>query len=605
MAKKRTRARADAAPARAANETFDNSEDEFIKGRDQILFDEGPAAKRRRKLEEEDAELLPSDEEVFKDNLPSDEEEEQDVDGASEDGRPAVADEDDEDEQYWGENRADYYNADELETEQDALDEEAEARRLQQKQLQEMEEADFGFDELAWTQADDESRRPTVEKLPPVQIPENATDEERWTILKTRYPEFKPLAEDLVSSYPIYVALKAEVEEMKKSKSRKLSINETRLRALAAYLASISMYMAVLSSSKDGISLPPSELREHPIMASLLRSRQLWETTKDLDSDIEEEFDVENKDTNGKPIPNDSSSANEAVKVLKKAQPRAVNPVAMIFGQDMVPEKSLKKSKSKPLVVDDSPTKTSKKSKAKAEKPKGATIEDLLSQSAPVDDETSDFGDEAPLTAEEAAEKALKKKSLRFYTSQIAQKAGKRAAASRHAGGDDDLPYKERIRDRQERIQREAEQRNQRHLAEDDALSDEYDENDLAAKMNDDANEYYNTLVATGQQKKADKRLRADAHATAAAQGAQVYEEATVGPDGKRRITYAIEKNKGLAPKRKKEVRNPRVKKKKKFEEKKKKLASMRPVWKGGEGKGGYKGELTGIKSNVVKSVKL
>lgn len=35
------------------NETFDDSEDEFIAGRDQILLEEGPEAKRRRKLEED------------------------------------------------------------------------------------------------------------------------------------------------------------------------------------------------------------------------------------------------------------------------------------------------------------------------------------------------------------------------------------------------------------------------------------------------------------------------------------------------------------------------------------------------------------------------
>jgi U3 small nucleolar RNA-associated protein 3 len=28
-------------------------------------------------------------------------------------------------------------------------------------------------------------------------------------------------------------------------------------------------------------------------------------------------------------------------------------------------------------------------------------------------------------------------------------------------------------------------------------------------------------------------------------------------------------------------------------------------VWKGGEGKGGYKGELTGIKTGLVRGVKL
>ena len=75
--------------------------------------------------------------------------------------------------------------------------------------------------------------------------------------------------------------------------------------------------------------------------------------------------------------------------------------------------------------------------------------------------------------------------------------------------------------------------------------------------------------------------------------------------DGKRAISYAIEKNKGLAPRRKKDVRNPRVKKRKKFEDKKKKLGSIRQIYKGGEGRGGYGGEKTGISTRLVKSVKL
>ena len=37
------------------NETFEDSEDEFLAGRDQVLLDEGPEAKRQRKLEEEGA----------------------------------------------------------------------------------------------------------------------------------------------------------------------------------------------------------------------------------------------------------------------------------------------------------------------------------------------------------------------------------------------------------------------------------------------------------------------------------------------------------------------------------------------------------------------
>jgi U3 small nucleolar RNA-associated protein 3 len=41
------------------------------------------------------------------------------------------------------------------------------------------------------------------------------------------------------------------------------------------------------------------------------------------------------------------------------------------------------------------------------------------------------------------------------------------------------------------------------------------------------------------------------------------------------------------------------------FEAKKKKLGSIRAVYSGGEKKGGYRGELSGIKTNLVKGVQL
>jgi U3 small nucleolar RNA-associated protein 3 len=50
---------------------------------------------------------------------------------------------------------------------------------------------------------------------------------------------------------------------------------------------------------------------------------------------------------------------------------------------------------------------------------------------------------------------------------------------------------------------------------------------------------------------------------------------------------------------------DPRVKKKIKYAEKMKKLGSTRQVYKGGETRGGYGGELSGIKTGLVKSVKL
>ncbi|KAI5295085.1 hypothetical protein KEM52_002389 [Ascosphaera acerosa] len=244
----------------------------------------------------------------------------------------------------------------------------------------------------------------------------------------------------------------------------------------------------------------------------------------------------------------------------------------------------------------------------------------------------SDFGDETHIEAHVLAEEAAKRRSLRFYTSQIDQKANKRHAAGREAGGDEDLPYRERLKDRQARLLAQAEKRGREAPDVLGGASDEEDDR-VARELRSDAaalgggggrggggrggggrgrggdtsdsDDYYDMVAARTHAKKAEKRQRAEAYADALKQSRHVEVQEEIGPDGKRAITYAIQKNKGLTPHRKKDVRNPRVKKRKDYAKKQKKLGSIRQVYKGGEGRGGYGGELTGIKTNVVKSVKL
>ncbi len=563
MAKKRKASRTVQASVRPQadrfdpEETFNDSEDEFFAGREKILLNEEPAAKRRRRLEDQELALQPSDEEVYEQTNSEPEDEDEALTDA-------------EDEAIWGTSKADYYNADVLETEADALEEEQEARRLQQKQLKSMTEADFGFDESAWDDSQAKEKRTAVEKLPELQIPETATADQRITILKSRYPEFEPLTQDFLALQDTYQSLKKEIGMEQNDRATIM------FRALSAYLGSVAMYLALLTSTKSGMALAPGELREHPVMTNLVRCRQLWQDAESLPV-IEEETTP--------PAPQEIAPVPKKEKKQKKSKASLPLPTKAVSPHPDAAPMPAKRRKEK--------------------KSKKNDLQELLDASTkkPVD-EDSDFGDEAPLTQEEAAEKARKKKSLRFYTSQIAQKANKRGAASRQAGGDDDLPYKERIRDKQDRLMREAENRARATANADEALDD--DEGSITGQaLNDDANEYYDMLVSNSKQKKTNKKTRADAYAEAARLGAQVYEEEQVGPDGKRKITYAIEKNKGLQPKRNKDVRNPRVKKRKKYDEKMKKLSSMRPVYKGGEGRGGYGGEATGIKTNVVKSIKL
>ena len=559
------------------------------------------------------------------------------------DSEVSDAPEEDEDISGWGTSRRDYYNADTITTEGDALEEEAEARRLQQKQLQGMTEADFGFDELEWLQAskgvegreEDGGDNVIREVLPKLQITDAMGPEERLRILRLRYPEFEPLAkefinlqaahEDLETAATAAIAVQQKFDITKGqllATERPTPIAAVKHGALSAYLAALSMYFALLTSGPvdpDGklSTMPSEELRDHTIMETLVQCRDLWENLRNVTIpkvDVENVPEAINLNGHATDLGHHEFIDDKDKRSLKEGM--------------VAPPKRKKKRKSKEQ-------KTAEAAQAKADAVRAERIrkteEELaslstliappkLSSKAPklptkivarTEDSDSDIGEQTALTPHEAAEKAKRKKSLRFYTSQIAQKSNKRDAAGRDAGGDADLPYRERLKDRQARLNAEADARGKKSKkgTEGEALGGPSDEEDHAAAQElrdgSGSEDYYDLVAARSAEKKASKAARAAAHAQAEKEGGIVRVVEEEAADGKRAISYAIEKNKGLAPRRKKEVRNPRVKKRKKFEEKKKKLGSIRQIYKGGEGRGGYGGEKTGISTRLVKSVKL
>merc|ERR1712093_550390 len=586
-----------------------DSEDEFHINRDKVLLDEGPDAKRRRKWQEEDAGLEPSDEEVLGYSSESDDDNDE-MEEPKQRRKSAQDDlsddeEQEEEEEGWGTSRKDYYNNDEIQTEADALEEEAEAKRLQQKKLQKMSEADFGFDESEWLDAGEEDGEGDVvtEVLKDVEITPEMGSQERLRILQTRYPEFEFLANEFLQLQPVLLDLQQQIAAEGSKKASTTSHTVVKARALAAYLAGLTMYFAILTSpakgsSTEGKALDPMELRDHAVMDSLLQCRELWTKVKSLKAPqlVEEDSEEDSAEEIEAPITNHKqdrpskkgkkelarlSALEEASTLRAQRLEAAADELADLSSLIPKSRKSSKKSKTAQIIADDD----------------------------------SDFGEEETMDAKSAEEKAAKKKSLRFYTSQITQKANKRAGAGRDAGGDADLPHRERLRDRQARLNAEAENRGKKldaygrggagAGADLGGESDSGDDN-LAEKVREDEDEYYDMVAKVSKDKKLGKEAKMAAIKQAKAAGGLVrVVEGEVDEDGKRAIGYVIEKNKGLAPKRKKDVRNPRVKKRKKYEEKKKKLASTRAVYKGGEERGGYGGEKTGIKTGIVKSIKL
>ncbi|KAB8074063.1 Sas10 C-terminal domain-containing protein [Aspergillus leporis] len=616
-------------------ERFDDSEDDFQAGRDQVLLEEAPEAKRRRKVTQDEELLQPSDEEIMgyesvdEDDLDDedmDEDDDQDDEDEIDDeellrpgtkrrgGSDASDEEDEEGIAAWGSSKKDLYNADQIETEADALEEEEEAKRLQQKHLSAMNEADFGFDETEWVesgQAQEDGEDDTgvvTEVLPQLEITDDMSTEEKLKFLKSRYPEFEPLANDFVDLQATHQTLTEAAETAKASKDAEVApAAVVKHRALTAYLGTITMYFMLLTSSRDASGSPaplsPAQLRSHPVMGSLVKFRKLWESVKDLTDPEVSEFEEEmEREVEEALVAKKPSKKNKEAQLPKKKKEKISK--AQRAAEEAQAEAEARRAErlreTEANLADLSSLVT---------KPGKKRVSQKVKQSAK-DADDSDFGDEDALTAKEAEEKAKQKRSLRFYTSQLAQKANKRTAAGRDAGGDADIPYRERLRDRQARLNAEAEKRGKQQPKGSELLggnSDDEDHrvaNELRGDQSDDDG-YYDMIASRSKQRKDDKKARAEAHAAAAREGGQVAFQEEIGPDGKRAITYQIQKNKGLAAKRSKDSRNPRVKKRKRFEDKKKKLNSIRQTYKGGEGRGGYGGELTGIKKNLVKSVKL
>ncbi|KAK3944585.1 Sas10 C-terminal domain-containing protein [Diplogelasinospora grovesii] len=597
-----------------------NSEDEYYMEKDRIDFDDEPRSKRLRRAEREDEFLEASDEEIFEDELGSDEEEDEapsrSKKAAKKGKKQDISDEEEEerggneeegDAGWWGSSKQDYYNADQIETEADALEEEAEARRIQAKKLSKMQEADFTFDEGEWLAPtkDTEGDKDTVtEVLGDAEVPADMGPEERYKLLQTRYPEFDYLVDEFRELQPLLTTTQKEAE----GKPAK-SLEVIKYWVLGSYVASLASYFAILTSpARDGDgsrkTISPAELRDHEIMETLMECRETWLRVKNLKTTKTA------KQSNGMLSPPEEEDEDVSMdemeeylaSIAKKSEGKKLSKNEIKAAQKKAAAKAKKAQAVQQSLADlDALLDKTKTSSSKTARTRKSAAEDDDEDN----DNRSDFGEEDEMDERAAANKAQRKKSLRFYTSQIVQKASRRADAGRDAGGDMDIPYRERLKDRVARLNAEAERRGKKsgkgaELGGDDS---DGDQDAVAREVRGGEDEYYDMVAQKASQKKADKAARFEA--LAAAGKGQVVETEEIGPDGKRKITYQIQKNKGLAPKRKKDVRNPRVKKRKKFEEKKKRLKSVRAVYQGGEGRGGYQGELSGIKTGLVKSTKL
>lgn len=340
------------------------------------------------------------------------------------------------------------------------------------------------------------------------------------------------------------------------------------------------------------------------LMARMLQRGGAQGDGGDAEDDWEtDEFDLESEDAQN--LWNADSFEDNELQDLLADQQEDVHIVPVKKTKTGKRERSRKGKKSK--VVEEEPAAVS--FTPIAEPTFVASTKKKSKKSAPIADSDETLGDMLELDDADATDKERQKKSLRFHTSKIAAMSNRRSAArERKLGGDDDVPYRDRQAARDAALRKNAPKG---ASAGSDLDGSEWTDSDRkrAREVRDEAEEFDEAPEDDGYYDLVKRRKVAKDEEKAAAHDAFMddkfasFEDET--SEGPRAINRAIEKNRGLTPRRSKTGRNPRVKKRQAYEKAKQKVGSQRAVFKGGQASlsGSYSGEKSGI-STVVKSRK-
>ncbi|KAF8349315.1 Sas10 C-terminal domain-containing protein [Amanita rubescens] len=522
-------------------------------------------------------------------------------------------DEEEEEEESWGHKASEYYSSNAAQIESDDEEalkmEEEEAMRLQIKARDGMDENDFGLNDPY-----DEQPMEIDDLAEPAPVVLPALPNDKKSLLRhleKNNPEALALArdwEDAVQSLPT-VRLMCNKIWLTDCDSPSLGMMHLYYQTLVTYATTLTFYLYL--RAKEKYAQRPEMLRAHPIMTQLLTLKQSLATLEELDffpADSEDEFDEdEDEDEEGVELDFDELDISEEFAGrIGRLEPQELSELlkdAIVYRdgrrieaeqQDTLQKRPKKKRK------------TAKDSSAPVQ-PIFDLVEPVFKStnaSAPktsTQDSVSDvYGEALSLQHADAADKSARRKSLRFHTSKIESAGARRQGARQALGGDDDIPYRERRKEKDARMLKEAKDRvkNQGGADLDDAEPEPRSNNE---DEDEDADGYYNLVKKQSKQRK--EKKRADYETKQAELRQNLVEETADGP---RSLTKAILTNRGLTPHRPKSSRNPRVRKREKYEKAKKKVASQKATFKGGlSGSGGYyEGEKSGI-SKVVKGVRL
>ncbi|KAI8382354.1 Sas10 C-terminal domain-containing protein [Blakeslea trispora] len=547
-----------------------DSEDEFHEDREKILLNNNQESDQ----EESDREIyglegIDSEEDLSED----------DIEGQQ-------ANDDDLEDKTWGTSKSAYYDADEGDDLDEMREEEEEALRIQKEQLSNMDEADFVDDALAgWgvgNNEDAEADKKLVEDvnkdLQDISFDSIKVDKrhknlpiaEKVKIIQNESPELIDLLDEFKEKSASIQDLKELVEKIQAKNKQSQEMAQFILfkyQTFMNYLTNISFYFALKASES-------SDVRDHPVIQALVQLRQTLEKLDSLEDKLQSDIEafVESLDQ-----PDIDQKKKTKSKTKKAVQVMTADSDVSDQEEEEEVYSDLEQEKSREDLLNEIEDIEQEFKSLKKQAKKRKRVSD-------------DFGELDALDELDMEDKIAKKKSIRDYVVKI---DAKQAKNKNKYQGDVDLPYRDRVK----RERKGVEQPQDKSADLDD---EDWDQEDTAAAdaVNNSDDEYYADIAAN---KQAAKRAKQEEYE--ASRPAIESRDVDVEDGQKRLASYKILKNRGLTPHRKKENRNARVKHRNKYAKQMKKLSSTRAVYKGQTS--GYGGEMSGVKTNVIKSVKL
>lgn len=583
--------------------------DAFAAAKEQILLDSAG----KYATQPSDEELL--DQEVMA--IHHSQDEDQDDENAS---LNSSSGDDVPDDNNWG-SRLNYYGGDDPsdnDNDEDAVRMTEEALRQQKRHLKELAIDDYVSTDMleSWEKSAADLDGPAVSNLDlSAANPASLDPDMQKQLLALLFPEFTPLLRELALLLPLLNML---------SSRSPLDLVNAQSAALRAYLAAVASYFALFTDKLASDSFESFSMKNEPVMETILRAREVWRQASELQTAMggstlksssyvggnqENQHSVSSalgeEDIDGNGIDSEDGESDDVENGELRSQE---------FDSESIESPDIDSESIESHDIDsddiDNQEGTLPTTRPPSRDNLGINIDEIRSiKKAPTRGSGDyDYVESAAPDAVDAEDKSRRRRTLRFYTSKIDQAAAKRERTVE--SGDADLPYRERLFERQQRLLEEARRRGMAPATDDtalgggddDAMGNTIDETHTHL-VNDEDAAYYQE-IASGKRDARSARAHAHAVAVKAAKEGKLAEAAEeLGEDGKRAINYQILKNKGLTPHRKKENRNSRVKKRMQYEKAKKKLLSVRQVYKGDAGP--YEGEKTGIKKGISRSVKL